>query len=130
MMVLDYLIVNEDRHQNNFGVIRDANTLEWIGAAPIYDSGTSLWFDKPTAMVGSKTKVSCKPFKNSHEEQIMLVSDFSWLDFSVMLGTEEDFRALVKDSLFIDDTRTNAICKGFRARVSILEQIAKDGMRR
>lgn len=53
MIVLDYLIVNEDRHQNNFGVVRNAETLEYLGAAPIYDSGTSLWFDKPTGMVGS-----------------------------------------------------------------------------
>ena len=37
MVVLDYLIANEDRHQNNFGVIRNAETLEWQGAAPIYD---------------------------------------------------------------------------------------------
>lgn len=39
MIVLDYLIVNEDRHQNNFGVVRNAETLEYLGAAPIYDSG-------------------------------------------------------------------------------------------
>ena len=31
ILVLDYLIVDEDRHQNNFGLIRNANTLEWIG---------------------------------------------------------------------------------------------------
>ena len=42
MIVLDYLIVNGDRHQNNFGVVRNADTLEYLGAAPIYDSGTSL----------------------------------------------------------------------------------------
>lgn len=46
MIVLDYLIANEDRHQNNFGLIRDANTLEWLGAAPIFDSGSSLGYDK------------------------------------------------------------------------------------
>lgn len=27
MMVVDYLIANEDRHQNNFGVIRDVKNL-------------------------------------------------------------------------------------------------------
>lgn len=126
MIVLDYLIVNEDRHQNNFGVIRDANTLKWIGAAPIYDSGTSLWFDKPTGMLGSKAKVNCKPFKSSHEEQIKLVSDFSWLEFSALVGAEEEFRAIVKDSLFIDDARANAICKGIRDRINDLEQISKE----
>ena len=31
MLILDYLTVNEDRHLNNFGLIRNAVTLEWIG---------------------------------------------------------------------------------------------------
>lgn len=30
MIVLDYLIANEDRHQNNFGLLRSADTLEWL----------------------------------------------------------------------------------------------------
>lgn len=30
MIVLDYLIANEDRHQNNFGALRNAETLEWL----------------------------------------------------------------------------------------------------
>ncbi len=41
MIVLDYIIANEDRHLNNFGLLRNAETLEWYGFAPIYDSGSS-----------------------------------------------------------------------------------------
>lgn len=48
MLVLDYLIVNEDRHLNNFGLIRNAVTLEWIGTAPLYDNGNSMWFNRIT----------------------------------------------------------------------------------
>ncbi len=66
MIVLDFLIVNEDRHQNNFGVIRNAETLQFIGASPIFDSGTSLWHNKPTSLVGNNTNITCKPFKNNH----------------------------------------------------------------
>ena len=64
MITVDYLLANEDRHQNNFGVIRNAETLEYLGPAPLYDNGSSLWFDKPTAMIGGG-RVVCKPFKNS-----------------------------------------------------------------
>ena len=42
MVLLDYLLVNEDRHFNNFGIIRDADTLKWLDVAPIFDSGESL----------------------------------------------------------------------------------------
>ena len=42
MILLDYLIMNVDRHLNNFGIIRDANTLKWISVAPIFDSGEAM----------------------------------------------------------------------------------------
>ena len=122
MIVLDYLIVNEDRHQNNFGVIRRADTLEYVGAAPVYDSGTSLWFDKPTGMIHAGAKAACKPFKSSHDEQIRLVTDFSWLDFSALGGIDEELREIVKDSLFVDETRCSALCKALKGRVRMLEK--------
>ena len=77
MIVLDYIIANEDRHFNNFGVLRNAETLEWLGFAPIYDSGSSLGYDKMPAQMRSEKEVVCKPFKNHHAEQIKLVSDFA-----------------------------------------------------
>ena len=46
MLVIDYIVANEDRHFNNFGVIRNAETLEWRSAAPIFDSGTSLGYNR------------------------------------------------------------------------------------
>lgn len=39
---LDYIIMNEDRHLNNFGIIKDVNSLEWISVAPIFDNEESL----------------------------------------------------------------------------------------
>lgn len=126
MIVVDYLIANEDRHQNNFGIIRDAENLNFIGAAPLFDSGTSLWFDKPTPMIGRTAKLRCKPFKNTHEEQIKLVSSFEWLDISKLNGIEEEFRELVRHSIFIDNTRCDAICKAMKERISSLEKIIND----
>ena len=127
MIVLDYLIVNEDRHQNNFGVVRNAETLEYLGAAPIYDSGTSLWFDKPTGMVGSG-RVTCKPFKDRHEEQIKLVSSFNWLDLSRLDGIEEEWMELTKGSLFLDEARRVAVARALRGRIETLQEISRSGV--
>ena len=123
MMVLDYLIANEDRHQNNFGVVRNAETLEYLGAAPIFDSGTSLWFDKPISMIGSKAKISCKPFKNNHEEQIKLVSSFDWLNLNSLYNIDEELRELVRGSMFIDTARCDALCFALRERVDMLLEV-------
>ena len=126
MIVLDYLIVNEDRHQNNFGVVRNAETLKYLGAAPIYDSGTALWFDKPTGMVGSG-RVACKPFKDRHEEQIKLVSSFDWLELSKLDDIEEEWMELTKGSLFLDEARRVAVARALRGRIETLKEISRCG---
>lgn len=122
MIVLDYLIINEDRHQNNFGAVRNAETLEWLGAAPIYDSGSSLWFTKPPALINAVAKIPCKPFKSDHEEQIKLVQSFDWLDLNALYDIDEELRELVRNSVFIDTARCDALCFAFRRRVEMLTE--------
>lgn len=125
MMVLDYLIVNTDRHQNNFGVVRNAKTLAFSGAAPVFDSGSSMWFNQFTHMIGAaRPNPTCKPFKNSHDEQIKLVSSFDWLDLNALYGIDEELREIVKDSLFIDEARCAALCSGLKRRVELLTDVA------
>ncbi len=42
MFMLDFILLNEDRHLNNFGIIRDVQTLEWKSICPIFDTGRSM----------------------------------------------------------------------------------------
>jgi len=119
MLVLDFIIANEDRHFNNFGFIRDARTLEWLGAAPIFDNGTSIWYN--TLHVGSAVK--SKPFRNRHEEQIKLVSDFSWLNLSALAGIEEEIKEILATAPLIDEARTNAICAAVEKQIKKLNKL-------
>jgi hypothetical protein len=112
MLVLDYIIANEDRHYNNFGFIRNAETLEWLGAAPIYDSGTSLWYN--TQKVGSP--VECKPFRSSHTEQLKLVEDGSWFDNNALVGLDDEITEILSKSEDVDVRRCNAIISAVTER--------------
>ena len=126
MIVLDYLIANEDRHQNNFGLIRDANTLEWLGAAPIFDSGSSLGYDKLPPQILSPRMTECKPFKRTHDEQIKLVRSFAWIDFDRLDGIEQDLRRIFDQAGdYMDETRKSAILAAFSARLENLKALAK-----
>jgi hypothetical protein len=120
LLTVDYLIVNEDRHFNNFGAIRHADTLKWVGAAPVYDCGTSMWHDKFTPSIRPILKQPSKPFKSDHSEQIKLVTSFEWLDFQALRGIEEEFGEILAGSAFIDDARRDALCYGLRKRVEML----------
>ena len=42
MIILDFIMANEDRHLGNFGVIRDVESLQWVAICPIFDTGRSL----------------------------------------------------------------------------------------
>ena len=75
MLTVDCIIANSDRHFNNFGFIRNADTLEWEGLAPVYDTGTSLFhdvsiYDLKKGFAELPYKAISKPFAKTHQEQI------------------------------------------------------------
>lgn len=125
MIVLDYLIANEDRHQNNFGLIRDANTLEWLGAAPIFDSGSSFGYDKLPGQILSGQGVECKPFKKTHAEQLKLVSDFGWINFEWLAESEQEIRMVLDQAgEYIGEARKEAILSAYAARLEQLVELS------
>ena len=46
-IMTDYLMTNTDRHMNNIAIMRNPDTLEILGFAPIYDSGNSMFYNIP-----------------------------------------------------------------------------------
>ena len=128
MIVLDYIIANEDRHLNNFGAVRNAETLEWIGMAPIYDSGSSLGYDKVAAEIRTSRNVICKPFKNHHEEQLRLVTDFSWIDFDRLADAGELIvNTLSSDGAgdYMDEKRIEAITEAVQTRIAHVRELSQ-----
>ena len=107
MITLDYIIANEDRHFTNFGFVRNAETLDWLGAAPLYDCGTSLWHN--ALDIGEKRK--CQPFAKTHEEQIKLVSDFNWFNAGALKGIEQEIIEIFSSSSVVSEIRAKAIAK-------------------
>jgi len=69
-LILDYIVLNEDRHFGNFGLIRNADTGEYQGAAPLFDTGASLFFDSPRIDV---YRIGSKPFSKSFSQQIKYI---------------------------------------------------------
>ena len=75
MILLDFIIANTDRHYNNFAFLRNSNTLAWLGLAPIYDSGTSMFNTKTTQELRffeytDSQKIEAKPFYTKQQKQL------------------------------------------------------------
>lgn len=127
MIVLDFLIGNEDRHFNNFGLIRNAVTLEWIGAAPIFDCGTSLWYNTQESLIKPLSpNLPAKPFKKTHREQIKLVKDFLWIDLKALDGMKEEMEEILSQSPYISRERRTVLCDAFCQRAELLGEIANE----
>ena len=127
MIVLDYIIANEDRHLNNFGALRNAETLEWMGMAPVYDSGSALGYDKLAAQIRAGKDITCKPFKKHHEEQLKLVASFEWIDFKKLSDVKEVIETVMTtgDAVeYMDDARIKAVADGVDKRIRYLEQMS------
>jgi hypothetical protein len=123
MLTVDFLLANQDRHFNNFGAVRNADTLEWLGASPIFDTGTSMYYGSQTQRIRPRVEGECKPFRSTHTEQVKLVTDFDWFDLAALQGIDEEFSEILKPSEYIDEARRSALCNAVKTRVQMLEEI-------
>ena len=127
MYILDYLIMNEDRHLNNFGIIRNVNTLEWVDVAPIFDNGQSLnirYYDDEELHLSGEGRLfyEIKPF----DEIIKVVKDIKRIDLSLLDGVVEWFDDLLHEYQHLtgfSDTRINRLCIVLNRQIDKLKEL-------
>lgn len=114
MYILDFLMMNEDRHLNNFGIIRDVNTLEWLNVAPIFDNGESL---KMTIYNSDEISINGEGrlFYNivTFDDIIKVVKDIKRIDISKLDGVVEEYDELLhkyQNITGITEDRINKLC--------------------
>jgi len=95
----------------------DVGNILFGGLAPLFDNGSSFWYDQTVPNV---FKAKSQPFFDTHEEQIKLVKDFSWLCPADLKGIDEEFNELLRKSSFIDNARRDALCFALRRRAERL----------
>lgn len=127
MYILDFLILNEDRHLNNFGIIRDVNNLKWLDIAPIFDNGQSfniVDLDQDELMVN----VEGRFFYNIDEFDniITIVKDLSRIDTSKLDGIVEEFDELLheyQNITGISDERIHKLCVLLNRQIKKLNKL-------
>ncbi len=130
MYILDFLIMNEDRHLNNFGIIRDVNTLKWLDVAPIFDNGMALnvdyYSESEVAISGhGRLFYEVKPF----DEIIKVVKDINRIDLNKLDGVVEEFDDLLHKYQHItnmSDRRINLLCILLNRQINKLKDLQKN----
>ena len=131
MFILDYLIVNSDRHMKNFGIIRDVNSLKWLKVTPIFDSGESMRCDKYTDEINFNRcygKFFSSPNKNYEDILKTLKDGIKRIDINKLDGLVIEYKNILRtyqSRLDISDTRINKLVDGLNVRINKLSQHIK-----
>lgn len=114
MYVVDFLILNDDRHLNNFGIVRNVNTLEWVDVAPIFDNGQALnmtVYDNNEIVISGEGRFFYDVV--SFDDIIKIVRNIKRIDVSKLDGIVEEYEKLLykyKNITGISDERINGMC--------------------
>ena len=127
MFILDYIIMNEDRHLNNFGIIRDVNTLEWLDVAPIFDNGESLNiidYTDEEVIINNQGRFFYRI--DNFDEMLKYIKNIKRYDLSKLDGVVEEFDNLLhsySNITHMTDRRIQKICTLLYTRINKLNKI-------
>lgn len=127
MIILDFIIGNTDRHKRNFGIIRDANSLEWLHTAPLFNNGNSLFFDS-TLRGSIKDNIDsyCKWFRESNYKKLEYIQYPQWYDPSKGKEVVDIIHTGLRNNKYISEEKVSKITKITENRVMELDKVIRN----
>ena len=125
MFIVDFLVMNIDRHLKNFGVIRNVNTLEWKRTTPIFDTGESMNCDKLTQEINFYDGTG-KFFLNTNKkfsQYLDVIKDIKRIDINKLQGLSQEYKeTLLKYQPYTEmsEERIEKLVKGLEERIEFL----------
>ncbi len=91
MIVCDHVMANFDRHRANFGLVRNAETLDGWRVAPLFDHGAAF-FSRATASEIARDRFAwtASPFEEYPLTQLARAEDMSWYDPALLEGFADE----------------------------------------
>ena len=135
MFLVDFIIANKDRHYRNFGFLRDSETLEWKGLAPVYDSGNSLFegladVDLENEYFLDSRNIEAKPFAENQFSQFSLLPLKKYCK-NLPFNKLEDFSSwcqkLLSSNYRLSEKRKDLICSVLDRRIELTRRLILQG---
>lgn len=126
-ILTDFLISNTDRHFYNFGVLRDSKSLKFIGMAPIFDSGNSMFWNKKKIPTGQELlTLSVNSFLTKEVELLKYVKDPKVVDLDKLPGDDEMIGLLQLDEEA--NRYKKQILEAYHTKIGLIEQLQNGRM--
>lgn len=124
MLTMDFVLANTDRHMNNFGILRNSETLEWVCPAPVFDNGNSLWYQTATECIYNRTDLEIHSFYPTQRRQLEHVKRLPEIDFMKLTESAEKFDVILKEnSKTISAQRRERLVSAFLERTEELKEV-------
>ena len=126
MYIVDYLMLNTDRHMKNYGIIRNVKTLEWERITPIFDTGTSLQSDVTLPYLDFDNEEY--KFFHSHNMTVNELVNYIKLekyDLTKLDGLKDEYKEVLEkysDIIELNPKRLEKTVEGFGERIELLKQ--------
>lgn len=126
-IMLDFLLTNTDRRFNNFGIIRDTETLKPISMAPIYDTGSCLFWNiwnrnRPVFIEGMMDKIRVHSFVKWEDRLLKYVEDKNCLDLS-KLPTDQEMYDIFSEGGVLPEERISFIMQCFHTKARMIDRL-------
>ncbi len=130
-LLVDWLMRNTDRHFNNFGLIRDVDTLR-VRPAPLFDTGESLWCGELRVDNGD---CRAKPFyatakSPTARRQLRLISDWSRFDLSLLDDWPDEVAHRLSATGMLPPSRIAMIRDALHDRIGYASAVRDESVRR
>lgn len=127
MIVVDHLMANFDRHTYNFGLIRNAETLDAYRIAPLFDHGCGFYARATTAELEQGPYLwESHPFCEYPSQQLALVKELGWYDPSALEGFADDIAEVLGENPEISDRFIAAVQRQVEYQIAAVNRIATE----
>lgn len=123
MLLLDFIIANEDRHTYNISFIRETESRKWIGVAPVYDSGKSMFLNKLSFEINmtSSFRIPSKPFADTQIKQFNLLPFeqlYGKIDLEKLSGIDKWYSKLLSKLVRVSDDKKATLVEVLMQRIT------------
>ena len=122
-ILTDFIFTNIDRHLNNVGILRDADTLRFLRMAPIFDTGKSFFIGKsvPADKKGLKN-IEVNSFAGNESKLLKYVKNYTLVTPDKALSPEQISSFFSLDSK-MEHERIEKIVSAYQMKLEMLKAL-------
>lgn len=123
-ILTDFLLSNTDRHFNNFGFMRNAETGRLFAMAPIFDTGNSLFYNQEFIPAGEHLlELRTASFCKREVDLLRYVKDYSLVNLESLKGFPDKVSQLLSDHTDMPRERAEKIAGTVEQKLQFLDKL-------